>query len=211
MSTLEQQRRPPVPSTIFGKITAGIAGTTGVGSAGLSGFAVFRLASTHSVPGGVWAAAAAMAAASLLTGLLGMVLTYRVKKLELQSALELQKARLDMHRTLLEKAAGEPGSASSYRELIIADALHLSVEQNGAQLTDKAHQHLYGQGRPGAEPAGELPAGRGHRFSRDLACHRSGAPGHLRKASRPGGGGPSRYEGGGRCQYPLERRLRPPP
>jgi hypothetical protein len=117
--------------------------------AGLSGFAVFRMASAHAVPGGVWATAVALAVVTALTGCLGLVLEYRIRKLELQSSTDLRKARLDMHRTLLEKAAGEPGSAQNYRDLILADALYLSVKQNGAQLTDKAHQHLYGQGRPG--------------------------------------------------------------
>ena len=36
-----------------------------------------------------------------------------------------------MYRVPIEKSAGEPGSATDYRDLILADALHLAVEQNG--------------------------------------------------------------------------------
>ena len=143
-------------STSLSKITVGVAGTAGTGSLGFSGFALARVVEAHGVSGGVWAAAAVLALVSLLTGTLGMVLGYRIRRFELESAQKLQMARLDMHRTVLEKAAGEPASAESYRELIIADALHLSVEQNGAHLADKTHQRLYGSG-----PADKLSLGRG--------------------------------------------------
>jgi hypothetical protein len=143
----------PVPAANLGKIVAGIAGTAGTGSVGISGFVLFRLASAHVVLGGAWAAAAAVAlpAAAVLAGCLALVLQYRLRKLELRADADQKKQRLDVHGTLLEKAAGEPANAQSYRDLIIAEALYLSVEQNGAQLTDKAHQHLYGHGPTGRE------------------------------------------------------------
>lgn len=164
-----------MPSTTLGRITAGVAGTAGTSSIGVSAFATIRMASAHAVPAGIWLALAALAAAAALTGSLGLILEYRLRKLEAQSATELKKARLDMHRTVLEKAAGEPGSAQSYRELILADALYLSVEQNGAQLTDKTHEHLYGPGRGGPSPAGELPQDGQLPVS---PCHRSAVPRH---------------------------------
>ena len=144
-------------STSLGKIAAGIAGTTGTSGLGVAGFAVLRMTSARAVPGGAWAALVTLGAATALVSSLGLILEYRLTKRgleerarEAQSAADLQKARLEIHRVVLEKAAGEPGSAQSYRELIIADALHLSVEQNGVRLADRAHVHLYGpQATPG--------------------------------------------------------------
>jgi hypothetical protein len=145
-----------VPSTTLGKIAAGIAGTTGTSSLGISAFAVFRMTSAHVVPGGVWVALVALGAATVVVSSLGLVLEYMLKKLEVETRdkeaerdQELKRTRLEMHKTVLEKAAGEPGSAASYRELIIADALHLAVEQNGAQPADLTHGHLYGRRPPG--------------------------------------------------------------
>lgn len=149
-------------STSLGKFAVGIAGTTGTSGLGVTGFAVLRMTSVHAVPGGgVWAALATLGAATALVGPLGLILEYRLRKLDLeergkeaQSAADLQKARLEMHRVVLEKAAGEPGSAQSYRELIIADALHLSVEQNGVRLADRTHVHLYGPQATSGPPDG---------------------------------------------------------
>jgi hypothetical protein len=148
-----------VPSTTLGKITAGIAGATGTSSAGVSAFAVFRMSSAHAVPGGIWAALVALAAATGLVSSLGLILEYQLRKLDIgarakqaQSAAELRKAYLEIHRTVLEKAASEPASADSYREIIIANALYLSVEQNGVQPADKTHEHLYGLGTANAHP-----------------------------------------------------------
>lgn len=153
--------RAPVSSTSLGKIAVAIAGTTGTSGLGVTGFAVLRMTSAHAVPGGAWAALATLGAATALVSSLGLILEYRLRKLDLeergkeaQSAADLQKARLEMHRVVMEKAAGEPGSAQSYRELIIADALHLSVEQNRVRLADRTHAHLYGpQAKPG-QPGG---------------------------------------------------------
>lgn len=145
-----------MPSTTLGKIATGIAGTTGTGSLGVSAFAVFRITSAHSVPSGVWVALVALGAATAVVSSLGLVLEYMLKKLEVEAQnkeaeldQELKRVRLEMHKTVLEKAAGEPGSAANYRELIIADALYLAVEQNGAQPADRTHGHLYGRGVSG--------------------------------------------------------------
>jgi hypothetical protein len=145
-----------VPSTTLGKVAAGIATTAGTGGLGVTAFAVFRITSAHAVPGGAWAVLAALGVATAFVSSLRLVLDYRLRKLdsearskEMQSAADLQKTRLEIHRTVLEKAAGEPQSAPNYRELIIADALHLSVEQNGAQLADRTHKDLYSPQPPG--------------------------------------------------------------
>jgi hypothetical protein len=150
-----------VASITLGKIAAGTTGTSGLG---LTAFAVLRMTSAHTVPGGVWAALVALGAATALVSSLGLFLEYRLKKRdvearerEAQSDADLRKARLEIHRVVLEKAAGEPGSAQSYRELIIADALHLSVEQNGARLADRTHAHLYGPQAPMSGPPGGPP------------------------------------------------------
>lgn len=143
---IQERSGGPVSSTTLGKIATGIAGTTGTGSLGVSIFAVFRMTSAHGVPGGVWAALVALAAATAVVSSLGLVLEYNLKKLEVEAQSkkaerdqELKKARLEIHKTVLEKAAREPGSAASYRELIIADALYVAVEQNGAQPVDPTH------------------------------------------------------------------------
>lgn len=134
-----------MPAASLGHLTAGIAGTAGTSSAAAFGFAAFRVSGAHPVPAGVWAAAAALAMAALVTGSLGLVLDYRLRSRELQAATELTRTRLETHRAIMEKAAGEPASAQSYHDLILADALYLSVEQNQARLSDRAHRHLYGQ------------------------------------------------------------------
>jgi len=46
--------------------------------------------------------------------------------------------------SVLEKSAGEPGSAAAYRELIIADALHQAMEQNRMRPADRTHRWPYG-------------------------------------------------------------------
>jgi hypothetical protein len=145
---LSAARRCEVPSV---KIAAGIVGSTGAGGLGTMGLAVARAASGHTVPVGLWLVSAALVTAAALISSLSLMLDYWLKKLAVQAqekrfaaAAELQKERLTLHRIVLEKAAGEPGNAASYRQLIIADALHLSVEQNGARLADRTHERLYG-------------------------------------------------------------------
>jgi hypothetical protein len=112
----------------------------------------------------LWIVSAALVGAAALISSLSLILDYRLKKLTAQNqdkqataAAELQKERLAIHRTVLEKAAGEPGSAASYRELIIADALHLSVEQNGSRLADRTHERLYGPASPDSVPSAGQP------------------------------------------------------
>jgi hypothetical protein len=142
-----------VPSTTLSKITAGLAGVTGTSSAGISVFAVLRMTQAHAVPPVAWIALVASAVTTVLLGGLGLVLEFKLRKLdavarhaEAQSEAELKKIRFEAHRVLLEKAAGEPQNAQSYRDLILADALYLSVEQNGTQPADKTHGQLYSTG-----------------------------------------------------------------
>jgi hypothetical protein len=162
--------RDLVTSMISGKIAAGIAGTTGTSGLGVMGFAVFRIASAHPVPAGMWAASVALVALTAVASCFGLVLDYQLKKLDIhargseaRTAAELQRIRLETYRTVVEKAAGEPESAPSYRELIIADALHLSVEQNGVRLADRTHVHLYSPqvGEAGPVSSGSCDAGLG--------------------------------------------------
>jgi len=95
----------------------------------------------------MWVVMAVLAAVTAGVASLGLILNYWQKKLEIESAAELEKNRQEMYRSVLEKSAGEPASAGSYRELIIADALHLAVERNGVRPTDRTHGQLY---RPAA-------------------------------------------------------------
>jgi hypothetical protein len=150
------QRKRLIPATTPGKIVAAVAGTAGTGSAGLSIAALSRTGFSHAASG-TWAGPAALAAVTVLVACLGLILEYRLHKLEAghrhqeaQRALDLQKHQDDIYRVVMEKAAGEPANAPSYRDLLIAGALYLSVERNGTQPTDKAHGRLYG-------PAGTSP------------------------------------------------------
>lgn len=151
-------------SVSVGRVAVGVAGTAGTGGLGTGGLAVTQVISGHTAPTGLWLVSAALVMAAAAISCLGLTLEYRLKKLAAESqdrqataGAELQKERLAIHRTVLEKAAGEPGSAASYRELIIADALHLSVEQNGSRLADRTHGRLYGPPPEGPEPAAGQP------------------------------------------------------
>jgi hypothetical protein len=134
-----------------GKIVAGIAGVAGTGSLGVTATGLIRAASAHDAPTAVWIVLAAVSAATVLVAGLSLILDYRRDRLEIaaraeeaQAQGEQKKARLEMYQTLVEKAAGEPTSAASYRDLILADALHLAVEQNGTPPADRTHGRLYG-------------------------------------------------------------------
>jgi hypothetical protein len=147
-----------MPSTKAGKVAAGIAGVTGTGSLGVTVAAVTRIAAAHAVPIGIWIVLAALSVATVVVAGLGLVLDYRRDRLELetraraeQAQADREKTRLEMYRTLVEKSAGEPASAASYRSLILADALHLAVEQGNVRPADRTHGQLYGvqSGEPG--------------------------------------------------------------
>lgn len=147
------------------KIVAGIAGTTGVGGLGVTSFALYRAASTHHVPVGIWVAAVALVASTAIVTCLGLVLDYLLKRLQAREATELQKTRLDMIQTVLQKAASEPASAQDYAQLLDAAARLFSVEQNGAQLADRTHAELYRPGPrlPGEQAEPKLCSGPGRR------------------------------------------------
>jgi hypothetical protein len=147
-----------VPSFSIGKLAAGLAGVAGTGGFGAAAFAVGRVATCHVVPVELWAVPVSSVAAIALITSFSLVLDYKLKKLMVQSqsrqaaaATELQKERLAIHRTVLEKAAGDPASIASYRELIVADSLHLSVEHNGSQPADRTRPHYMGQ-HPAVQP-----------------------------------------------------------
>ena len=134
-----------------GKLLVGAAGTTGTGSLGVLAAALFRVTTARDVPAGMWITLTVLIGVTGTVTVLALVLEYKRKKLEIQSrdreaaaAANLKKRRLDGYLTVLEKSACEPGSAAAYRELIIADALHQAVEQNGTRPADRTHQHLYG-------------------------------------------------------------------
>jgi hypothetical protein len=141
-----------VLSTTAGKIPPGIAGMTGTGGLGITAATLARIASAHTVPTGIWVVLASLWTATVMVAGLGLVLDYCRARLEIatrdreaRSRAELQGARLTMYRVLVEKSAGEPGSAADYRDLILADALHLAVEQNSVRPADRTHGQLYGR------------------------------------------------------------------
>jgi hypothetical protein len=136
----------------FGRIVVGVAGTTGTGSLG---FAVLRMTSGQAMAAGMWAALAASLTMSSVVAILGLVLEYRLGKLEAQARAaaaerhaDLRRARLELHRSVLDKTPGGLESAQAYRTLAAADALYLSVEHNGSRLEDQTHARLYGPQPP---------------------------------------------------------------
>jgi hypothetical protein len=135
------------PMTV-GKLAAGIAGTASAGSMGVLAEALARLAAARAAPAAMWAVMAGLMGVTAAVAALALLLDFRQKKLEIQSVAELEKARQETYRAVLEKSAAEPGNAANYRELIIADALHLAVERNGVRPADQTHRHLYGRGSP---------------------------------------------------------------
>ena len=135
-------------STTAGKIAAGTAGITGTGSLGITVAALARISSARTMPTGVWAGMALAAATLSLAGL-GLILDYRLARLEIatradgaRSQAELEKTRLETYKGLVERSAAQPKSAASYRDLILADALHRAVE-NGLLPADQTHGQLY--------------------------------------------------------------------
>lgn len=136
-------------STTVGKISAGAAGITGTGSLGITAAALSRVASARTVPPGVWIGLAALTAATVSLAGLGLILDYQLGRLEItaradgaRSQMDLEKTRLETYRVLIEKSAGQPEDAASYRDLILADALHQAVE-NGLLPADQTHGRLY--------------------------------------------------------------------
>ena len=186
-----------------GKFLAGIAGTTGTGSLGVLATALFRVSAVRDVPTGMWIALTVLISVTGTVTVLALVLEYKRKKLEIQSrgqeaasAADLKKRRLDGYLTVLEKSAGEPGSAAAYRELIIADALLQAVEQNGTRPADRTHQHLYG-------PVGEARSTDQPLLTRDLRYVTDSGLTALVTVNRRSGGPrhtPIGFEGGGMLQ-----------
>jgi hypothetical protein len=131
-----------------GKLAAGVAGTAGAGSIGLLTEALVRITAPHAAPTVIWMTVIMVSiAVPAAVASLALILSYWQKKLEMQSAVELEKARQEMYRVLLEKSAGEPTYSANYQQLINADALHLSVERNGSRPSGpQAHRRLYGSG-----------------------------------------------------------------
>jgi hypothetical protein len=142
------------PST-RGKVAGAIAGTAGTGSLTVTAVMITRMTFVHPVPTGAWVATTALAAISALIGCLALVLDYRLRVLSLriedrqaQASTDLEKSRLEIYQAVLEKAAGEPARSAEYRDLITADAAHLSAERGGTPPAGGAAPLL-----PGPRPA----------------------------------------------------------
>lgn len=136
--------------TTAGKFTAGIAGMTGAGSLGLTTTVVARIASVHAIPAEIWAVLALLSVTTAVVAGLGLVLDYECAKLALdvqagtaRLRADLERDRMAAYRGLVEKSTDAAGDVSSFRDLLLADALHLAVEQNGVRPTDRTHGRLY--------------------------------------------------------------------
>jgi hypothetical protein len=176
--------RFPVPSKRGGKVVAGTAGIVGTSGVGVMVAAVTRAASAQVAPAGMWAVMTSLVASAVAVAGLALVLDYRRSRLQIVARQEEARSRMDLARertmaylALVEKSVGDPGSAPRYRALILADALHLAVEQNGVRLADLMYGQLNSMG--GTEgyawvgvPGHVAP---GHAGERRLAgCHRCG-------------------------------------
>lgn len=115
------------------KLGTRTAAAAGIGSLGVLVEALARISAAHPVPAGIWAVMIGLVVVTATVSGLALILDYRVKKLEIELAAALRRSRQEMYRAVLEQAAGDPASAVIYRELIVADALHLSAERNDAR------------------------------------------------------------------------------
>jgi hypothetical protein len=86
---------------------------------------------------------AAVIVVAAIVIVLGMILNYLQRKCQIESAAELAMAQQVTFRAMLEMSASKPDAAAGFRLLILADALHMAVERNGAQPVDQTHRHLY--------------------------------------------------------------------
>jgi hypothetical protein len=130
-----------VSSMTAGKFATGIAGMTGTGSLGITAAVLTRIASAQAVPTGIWAVLAWLSMTTVAVVGLSLVLDYKRAKLEIEacagvvrSRVDLESARLAVYRGLVERSVEAAGTAASYRALVLADALHLAVEQNDVRL-----------------------------------------------------------------------------
>jgi hypothetical protein len=189
-----------------------IAGATGAGSMGTLAGALIRITAAHAVPAAMWAVMEALIVVPAAVASLALILGYRQKKLEIESAAELEKARQEMYWVLLEKSAAAAAGSASYQELVYADAVHLSVERNGAQPAGLMHKSLYGRGSTG--PVRQQPApGRmmppGQEPGPVMMSHMDPV-GDTGECQPRRGRGPLMDEGGGRCLNQPARRPEPP-
>jgi hypothetical protein len=129
-----------------GKLAAGVAGTAGAGSIGALVEVLVRITALHAVPAAAWVMLAALIVVSAFVASLALIMGYRLMKLEVESAVDMEKARQEMYRALLEKSSVLAASSADHRELINADTQHLLAERNGAQLDSRPQRHVCGPG-----------------------------------------------------------------
>jgi hypothetical protein len=125
-----------------GKLAAGVAGTAGAGSMGALVETLVRITALHAVSTVTWVVMAALIAVPALVASLALIVGYRLQKLEVESAAELEKARQEMYRVLLEKSAAAAASSGDHRELINVDTVHLLAERSGAHPDGRTHGQL---------------------------------------------------------------------
>jgi hypothetical protein len=111
--------------------------------------ALVRVTALHAVSAATWVVMAALIAVPALVAGLGLIVGYRLRRLEVESAAELERARQEMYRVLLEKSVAAAAGSADHRELINADTLHLLAERNGTQPDGRMHGHLGGSGSQG--------------------------------------------------------------
>ena len=102
-----------------------------------------HIAALHAVPTATWVMIAALIAMPVLVACLGLVVGYRLRKLEVESATDLEKARQEMYRALLVESATAAISSADHRELINADTMHLLAERSDAQPNGRRYRHRH--------------------------------------------------------------------
>lgn len=133
-------------SVTTGKLAAGIVGLAGAGSLGVTTTGVARIAIVHAASTKIWVVLALLPVTAAVVAGLSLVLDYESAKFALQMQVgveclraDLERARLDAYLDLIEKSAGAAGTASSYRDLLLTDALHLAVERYSPWSSYQGH------------------------------------------------------------------------
>jgi putative protein kinase ArgK-like GTPase of G3E family len=125
-----------------GKLAVGVTGTAGAGSMGALVEVLVHIATLHAVSTATWVMVAILAAMPVLVACLGLVVGYRLRRLEVESAADLEKARQEMYRALLEESAATAISSADHRELIDADTMHLLAERSDIQPNGRSYRRI---------------------------------------------------------------------
>jgi hypothetical protein len=126
---------------------------SGTGSLGITVAALVQIASAHVLSTDIWVLLSGSSAATIGIAGIGLLLDYKRAKLEIDASvdtvrrqMDAERIRLVMYQALIQRSAEAAGSPAHYQDLILADALHLEAERNGAQRTRRSRTGVTQQG-----------------------------------------------------------------